>query len=62
MKNKIMLLVLVAMALISGCATKTDAKLVDSKEIKISRNVLEMNLLTGEVVQHEVSPKAANKK
>lgn len=50
------------MALISGCATKTDAKLVDSKEIKISRNVLEMNLLTGEVVQHEVSPKAANKK
>ena len=62
MKNKIMLLVLCAMALTSGCASKTDAKLVDNKEVKISRNVLEINLLTGEVVEAKVSPKPESSK
>lgn len=56
MKIILVLLIIAVMSLVSGCAAKTDAKLIDNKETKVSRNILEINLLTGEIVEKEVSP------
>ncbi|MGP4944086.1 hypothetical protein [Pseudoalteromonas nigrifaciens] len=61
MLNKPLTILILSAFTLAGCAAQTNAKLVDSQERKVSRNIVEMNLLTGELIEPEIKNKTNGK-
>ncbi|MCF2829710.1 MULTISPECIES: hypothetical protein [unclassified Pseudoalteromonas] len=54
MTYKFLILLIVAMMLnLTGCTKKYDARLIDKSSLELNRNIIEMDLTTGERIKSE---------
>lgn len=54
MTYKFLILLIVAMMVsLTGCTKKYDARLIDKSSLELNRNIIEMDLTTGERIKSE---------
>lgn len=54
MTYKFLILLIVAMMVsLTGCTKKYDARLIDNSSLELNRNIIEMDLTTGERIKSE---------